>query len=63
MIKQNLQVVKPKARQVRGTESQPPFWVVYGSGHIRTGLTMDVAYKRWVEEYINRALYGPPRTP
>lgn len=58
-VKQNLQVVKPRARQyIAGGQ---PYWAVYGNGHTQTGLTLDVAYQRWVEEYIHRALYGNPR--
>jgi len=51
-MKQNLQVVKPRARPYRG------FWAVYGHGHATVGSTFELAYSRWVEAYLNWALYG-----
>jgi hypothetical protein len=56
MIKQNLQSLKPRARQIKIQGRL--YWKVHGTGITSLHRDCDQAYKAWVEEYMNRALYG-----
>jgi hypothetical protein len=60
MIKQNLQVAKPRARPIVAPNGQRG-WRVHGLGIECGGHTLEGAYRGWVENYINKALYGDPR--